>query len=135
MHANPQIENLIQSLFELGSIGYVAIGSEQEVIMRSMPGLITATTESSNFFEELLINPSLLKMASQRGNLDCGGLQYIAIGYGEFTQLIMPIKFGHLSLGVSRKTLCHELAQRVKAVVNQHGLSPVQNASWIYNEN
>lgn len=134
MQVNPQIENLIQTLFQLGPIGYVAIGSGQEIIMRSMPGLITATTESSNFFEELLVNPSLLKMASQRGNLDCGGLRYIAIAYGEFIQLIMPIKHGHLSLGVSRKTPCYELAQRVADVLSQHGLSWVQNAPWIYNE-
>lgn len=118
--ATPEAEALVSDLFALGGVGYVALGSGQEVLMRAAPGLETDTTPESNFFEELLVNPTLLALASQRGGLDCGGLDYIAVGYGGFTQLILRMKDGHVSLGVSRHAKVREIAERAKAVLSRH---------------
>jgi hypothetical protein len=48
--------------------------------------------------EELLVNPALLTLATQRGNIDCGGLRYLIIGYGHFHQLVVPGAGGHVSI-------------------------------------
>jgi hypothetical protein len=84
---------------------------------------VSRTTAETNFYEELRVNPSLLKLASQRADLDCGGLNYIAVGYGDFVQLIMLTKDGHISMGISRKVHTGELAARVKSVLQEYGLA------------
>ena len=119
--ATDGVERLISEIFALGGVGYVALCSGQEVLLRAAPGLSSTTTEESNFYEELLVNPTLLTLASQRANLDCGGLRYIAIGYGGFVQLIMLIKDGHVSLGVSRKANLDEVAERLQSLLDLHG--------------
>ena len=121
--ATPLAEALLADLFAMGGVGYAALGAGQEVLMRTAPGLKTATTTDSNFYEELIVNPTLLKLASQRGELDCGGVSYIAIGYGEFTQLIMLTKDGHVSLGVPRDAPVREIAGRVAGVLERHNLA------------
>lgn len=35
-------------------------------------------------YEELFVNPVLLTAARQRGNIDCGGLNFIIIACGNF---------------------------------------------------
>lgn len=129
--ASTSAERLISEIFDLGGIGYVALSSGQEVLLRAMPGLSTTTTEETNFYEELLVNPTLLKLASQRANLDCEGLRYIAIGYGEFVQLIMLVKDGHISMGVSRKSNAGELAARVETVLQRHGRTWEPPEPWL----
>lgn len=118
--ATPAAEALIADLFAVGGIGYVALGCGQEVLMREAPGLRTTTTPTSNFFEELLVNPTLLRLAGQRAGLDCGGLSHLAIGYGDFTQLILLMEGGHVSLGVSRKAPVRDLADKVRGVLERH---------------
>lgn len=118
--AAPAAERLIADLFKLGNVGYVALGAGNEVLMRIAPGLISDTSAETNFYEELLVNPTLLKLAMQRGHLDCGGLAYIAIGYGYFMQVVMPTKTGHVSIGVPRSTQPGELAARVEDVLSRH---------------
>lgn len=106
-------EALIADLFALGDIGYIAMASGQEVVARIAPGLVTTTTEESNFYEELLVNPTLLTLAGQRAGLDCGGLDHIAVGYRGFTQLLVPMERGHVSVGISRRADARALAGRV----------------------
>jgi hypothetical protein len=129
--ASDSAERLVAAIFALGGVGYVALCSSREVLLRAAPGLSTTTTEESNFYEELLVNPTLLKLASQRANLDCGGLRYIAIGYGRFVQLIMLIKDGHVSMGVSRKTNTREVAERVQSLLEQHGRAWEPPEPWL----
>ncbi|MEO1616755.1 MAG: hypothetical protein AAFV88_12935 [Planctomycetota bacterium] len=40
----------------------------------------------------------MLKLAAQRGNIDCGGLEFLLIRYGNFFQFVLPIQGGHLSV-------------------------------------
>lgn len=122
---------LVSEIFALGGIGYVALCSGQEVLLRTAPGMVSTTTEETNFYEELLVNPTLLKLASQRANLDCEGLRYIAIGYGGFVQLIMPMKDGHVSMGISRKANAGELAARVQALLQEHGQAWIPPEPWL----
>ena len=129
--ASDNAEQLISGIFALGGVGYVALCSGQEILLRVAPGLTSTTTEETNFYEELLVNPTLLKLASQRANLDCEGLRYIAIGYGGFVQLIMLLKGGHVSMGVSRKANTGELATRVQSLLQQHGRAWEPPEPWL----
>ena len=52
-------------------IRYVAFGSGQDVVLRERSGLIDASTGESDRYEELLVNPTLLTLAGQRGDIDC----------------------------------------------------------------
>jgi len=54
-----------------------------------------------------------------------------AVGYGDFVQLIMLTKDGHLSLGISRKARAGELAARVKSVLQEHGQAWTPAAPWL----
>jgi hypothetical protein len=129
--ASPLAEQLVSDLFNLGSIGYVALGCGQEVLLRQAPGLRTDTSAETNFYEELLVNPTLLGLARQRSELDCGGLRYIAVGYGSFVQLIMRVRDGHVSLGVARTANVHDIAARAQEVLGKHGLTATAPASWL----
>jgi hypothetical protein len=129
--ASDRADRLISAIFELGAIGYVALCRGREISLRVAPGLVSAATEETNFFEELLVNPTLLKRAAQRANLDCDGLRYIAIGYGKFIQLIMLMKDGHVSIGVSRKANAGELAERVQFVLQEHALAWEPPKPWL----
>jgi hypothetical protein len=121
--ASESAGRLISAIFDLGGIGYVALCCGQEILLRTAPGLVSTTTEETNFYEELLVNSTLLKLASQRANLDCEGLRYIAIGYEKFVQLIIQIKDGHVSMG--------ELAVRVQALLQDHGHAWAAPKPWL----
>ena len=79
-------------------IRYVAAAHGQHVQMRSRPDLRHASSSDSDRYEELLVNPTLLTLATQRGNIDCGGLRYLIVGYGHFHQLVIPSLAGHVSI-------------------------------------
>lgn len=132
--ASPEAEKLIADFFALGVVGYVALGAGQDVVMRMAPAVegMTQTADDSNFFEELLVNPTLLKLAGQRGRLDCGGLNYIAIGYGDFIQFIAPMEGGHVSLGVASETDVPRLAGRVREVLDRNGRLLKSPQRWLH---
>ena len=66
-------------------------------------------------YEELLVNPVLLKLATQRGNIDCGGLKYVIIRYGHFYQLIGNLREGHISICLSLESDVNLLSDRIFA--------------------
>jgi hypothetical protein len=92
---------LRDAIFELGPhVRYVAFGSGQDVDLEQREGLANASDAGSDFFEELLVNPTLLTLARQRGELDCGGLRCIIVGYGNFDEVVVPTADGHVSVGI-----------------------------------
>ena len=107
---------LRDAIFELGPhVRYVAFGSGQDVDLHEREGLANASDAGSDFFEELLVNPTLLTLARQRGELDCGGLRWILIGYGNFDEVVVPTANGHVSIGI-------ELGADPVAVAHQVGV-------------
>lgn len=90
---------MIESIFKLSdSIRYVAIYKNGQLESRSRSNTLGASSSESDRYEELLVNPTLLKLASQRGNIDCGGLDYILVRYGNFYQFVLPESWGHVSV-------------------------------------
>src|SRR6187399_2441551 len=79
-------------------VRYVAVYRDGQLSSRSRAGTTAASGDESDKYEELFVNPTLLKLASQRGNIDCGGLNYIIVRYGNFFQFVLPTAWGHDSV-------------------------------------
>jgi hypothetical protein len=90
---------MVEGIFRLSdSIRYVAVYKNGELESKSKSNILGASGSESDRYEELLVNPTLLKLASQRGNIDCGGLEYVLVRYGNFFQFVTPTCWGHVSV-------------------------------------
>jgi hypothetical protein len=116
------MSDLHEDVFAISpDIRYVAVAHGQHVHMRSRPDLNNASSSDSDKYEELLVNPALLTLATQRGNIDCGGLRYLIIGYGHFHQLVVPAAGGHVSIAFELGASPVDYLQAILAVMAQHG--------------
>jgi len=96
---------MIESIFKLSdSIRYVAVYKNGQLESKSKSNTLGASSSESDRYEELLVNPTLLKLASQRGNIDCGGLDYILVRYGNFFQFVLPESWGHVSVCIEKNS-------------------------------
>jgi hypothetical protein len=106
------------AIFDISpDVRYVAtyLGGELEYSQR--PGLAGASSSESDKYEELIVNPTLLKLVTQRGNIDCGGAAFVIIRYGNFWETVVPVANGHISVGVAGEAEVTEIAGKVSAVV------------------
>jgi hypothetical protein len=76
----------------------------------------------SDKYEEIIVNPTLLTLLRQRGNIDCGGIQHIVIHYGNFTQIVHPINGGHISVGFVPKSDYARFIPRIKKLLSDKKL-------------
>ena len=90
--------------------------------MRSRPGSDNASADESDRYEELLVNPTLLTLARQRGEIDCGRLRYLIIRYGNFWALVLPMTRGHLAVGLELAVNPADYAEAVIDIAARHGL-------------
>jgi hypothetical protein len=99
MPSNLSVAQLIDRIFEVsGAIRYVALYRKGELASRQRSEVTGASAAESDKYEELLVNPTLLKLARQRGDLDCGGARFVLVGYGNFHQLVIDLPDGHVSV-------------------------------------
>ena len=111
---------LRQAIFEIGpQIRYVAFGEGQRIETTQRDGIAGASDARSDFFEELLVNPTLLTLARQRGDLDCGGLRHLIVAYGNFNQVVVPTSSGHISVCVEHDADAEAVARHVALLINQ----------------
>lgn len=82
------------------AIRYVAVYRDGVLESRERAGLAGASAGESDRYEELLVNPAVMTLVRQRGNIDCGGVRYFVIRYGSFFQCVFPISAGHLSVAL-----------------------------------
>ena len=109
---------MIDAIFAVSpAIRYVAVGRGQEVELRERPGLADASSSESDRYEELLVNPTLITLARQRGEIDCGGLDYLLVAYGNFFQLVLPHGDGHVSVAIERVQSPFELVDAVREAI------------------
>ena len=102
-------------------IRYVAAAHGEQLEMRSRPDLQNASSSNSDLYEELLVNPTLLTLATRRGNIDCGGLRYLIVGYGHFHQLVIPRPSGHVSIAFELGANPLDYLQAILGVMAHHG--------------
>jgi hypothetical protein len=95
----PSAPDTIDKIFAVDpAIRYVALYQQGNLTSRQRSALSGASASESDRFEELFINPALLTLARQRGNLDCGGANFVLVGYGNFYQLVFDLPDGHASV-------------------------------------
>jgi hypothetical protein len=113
--------DLGRAIFELdGAIRYVSFGEGQHIRTRERTGLAGASDAISDRFEELFVNPALVTLARQRGELDCGGLRYLLVAYGHFTQLVVPYRAGHASVAIEPTADVVAIADAVLNELHKH---------------
>jgi hypothetical protein len=112
-----------RELFGLSpAVRYVAFAAGQEVSMRARDDLEGGSSTESDRYEELLVNPTLLTLSRQRGEIDCGGLRFVIVGYGNFHQLVVPLEAGHVSIAFELDTDPLEHLDAVRDVLDGRGM-------------
>lgn len=115
------IENIINTLFEnFSNIRYVALYLNKNLVFKQRKVTPDSSTGETDKFEELLVNPTLLTLASQRGNIDCGGLNYMIISYGNFHQLIKSTPNGHISICLDKSSDLNNLPNEIFDFLKKH---------------
>jgi hypothetical protein len=113
---------MIEEIFQIGeAVRYVAVYRDGELEMKSRPGTAGASSSESDRYEELLVNPTLLTLTGQRGNIDCGGLESVLVRYGNFYQYVMPAPWGHVSVCIEPDADAVDIGREVADVVGASG--------------
>jgi hypothetical protein len=122
-----RLDQLSHELLALSEeIRYVALGIGTELLLRERPGIQQASSSESDRYEELLVNPTLLTLVGERGRIDCGGLEFVVIRYGNFFQLVHPVRDGHVSISVEPDGDPIALVERIREVLASHGSWPLK---------
>ncbi len=110
---------MINKIFKISdSIRYVAIYKDGQLQTQTKNNMEGASSSESDKYEELLANPTMLKVASQRGNIDCGGLDYLLVRYGNFYQFILPVSWGHVSVCIDKEANPIAIGKKIKELFN-----------------
>lgn len=110
------MKDVCKDVFEISDeIRYVAIYQNGILSTSTKAELANASASESDRYEELLVNPTLLTLVKQRGNIDCGGAEYILIRYGNFYQYVMPIQNGHISIAINKNADPLMLAKQIRS--------------------
>jgi hypothetical protein len=110
---------MIDEIFEIAdAVRYVAVYRDGRLEMKSRAGTAGASSSESDRYEELLVNPTLLTLTGQRGNIDCGGLESVLVRYGNFYQYVMPTPWGHVSVCIEPDADAVDIGRRVADAVS-----------------
>lgn len=113
-------EALIDRIFQMSPhIRYVAVRRNGQLAMRQRDGVDNASEAESDRYEELLVNPTLLTLATQRGDIDCGGLRYVLVRYGNFFQCVRSFEDGHVSVAIEAGADVVGIAGQVDALLGR----------------
>ncbi|MDH5597726.1 MAG: hypothetical protein OEY34_01300 [Cyclobacteriaceae bacterium] len=113
------MQNLIHKITTLSdSIRYIAIYTNQKLESWQRDNLNDSSSSDSDVYEELLVNPTILKIARQRGDIDCGGLDFVIIKYGNFYQLVREFQDGHISICIDQSVNPIEIEKKVNSILN-----------------
>jgi hypothetical protein len=110
--------SLIEAVHALSSdIRYVAVYRDGILASATKDGLTEASSSESDRYEELIVNPTILTLVTQRGNIDCGGARFVLIRYGSFFEYVAPIAGGHVSVGIEATAEPLVLAEAIQQVI------------------
>jgi hypothetical protein len=106
-------------------VRYVALRLGGDLLLQQRSDLSDASSSVSDRYEELLVNPGLLALTTARGQIDCGGLEFLLIRYGNFFQFVQPIRGGHISVAISAATDPLVLVEPIRNVLRSNALLPI----------
>lgn len=114
------MSELSDKLFALDTnIRYVAVNQSGQIVeMNQNPRLPTTNPHETDKYEELLVNPAILQLAVNRGNLDMDGTRYVVIRYGTMFEIVLPYPQGHLSVGVELAANVTQVAEKIQRALN-----------------
>ena len=120
-----QGESLLDAILELSPIvRYAALHlGGGEPLLRERTGTPREAAEGERW-DELIVNPVLLELASRRGDVDCGGLEYLVVRYRQFFNLVVPVDGGHLSVLLDPDADPFPLVAAIRRVAAGHGVAP-----------
>ena len=119
---------IIERVFALSAdVRYVAVRVNDALELQQRAELSNASASESDRYEELIVNPTLLTLTRERGRIDCGGLQFVLVRYGNFFQLVHPIAGGHISIAISQTADPLSLVEPVRRILAQGQLLPASN--------
>lgn len=117
------MENLIEDIFSLAPIiRYCAVYHRGTLYSKERASLQGASSSESDKYEELIVNPTLLTLVQQRGNIDCGGAKFVMIRYGNFFEHVQPINEGHISIGIELNGDPFDIAPLIDEVLRRYAL-------------
>lgn len=101
-------------------IRYCALYIDGVLASEEKKSLQGASSSESDKYEELIVNPTLLKLVTQRGNIDCDGAHYVMIRYGNFFEFVKLLSRGHISVGIEPTADPFRIIPAIEAVLNKH---------------
>ena len=111
--------SLIDACFAASpNVRYVAAYLDGELALRSRGDVQLLGSNESDRYEEIIVNPTLLTLVTQRGNIDCGGMKYVLIRYGLFFALVYPVARGHVTVSLEPDAPLDREIPRVLAVID-----------------
>lgn len=117
------MQNLFKDIFSLSpEIRYCALYHQGKLVSEERASLQGASSSESDKYEELIVNPTLLTLAQQRGNIDCGGAKFVMIRYGNFFEYVQPINEGHVSIGIELNGNPFDIAPLIDEVLRRYAL-------------
>ncbi len=116
---------MIEGIFKISNdVRYVAIYRDGKLKSKSKDDTKDTSSSESDRYEELLVNPTLLKLSSQRGEIDCGGLDYILVKCGNFFQFVLQTPWGHVSVCIEKSADPISIGLKVAALIeNQNDIA------------
>ena len=99
-------------------IRYVAVYSNGKLTSSVKPALKNVSASESDKYEELIVNPAILTLAKQRGDIDCGGCKFVLIRYGNFYQFVRSIRNGHISVCIEPVSEVLSLIDKIEDVLS-----------------
>ena len=121
-----QGEKLLDAIIELSpTIRYVALhgAGGGEPLIREHPRA-TATATESERWDELIVNPVLIELASRRGEIDLGGLDHLLVRYRRAYNLVLPLAGGHLSIVLDPDADPLPLVSPIRETAMKYGAVP-----------
>lgn len=116
---------VIESCFAASpNVRYVAAYLGGEVGLRSRDDVQLLGSNESDQYEEIIVNPTLIKLLTQRGNIDCGGFRYAVARYGLFNALVYPVPDGHVTVSFELDARLDDEIPRIVAVIDRLLASP-----------
>ncbi|MEM6470017.1 MAG: hypothetical protein AAF802_10720 [Planctomycetota bacterium] len=112
------MHSIHNALFDqIPAVRYVAVLDKDELSLHQRHGVSDASSNESDRYEELFVNPAILLLASNRGKVDCGGMEYAVIRYGNFFQFIRATETGHISIAIEPNANLDQTIDQVLAVL------------------
>lgn len=115
------MDSVFTTIFEqFKEVRYIAIYQNAQLSKRQRESeLSNSSSGETDTYEELLVNPVLLKLATQRGDIDCGGLRFLIICYGHFTQIVKSVDQGHASVCLEKSANASEMAPKIFDLIDE----------------